>query len=116
MSIMTLLPLIFTLGPRMMDQPLSGTIPIVGGGAGEGEEHTEKPKLALEVSSGKVIAHTVSSKFTRMRLLTQGREADIGESITAVPLEYPQPFMSVESVISLLSEILGSKYYSLITF
>lgn len=112
MSIMTLLPLIFTLGPSLMDQPLSGMIPIAVIGAGEGKEHTEKPILALEVSSGTVIAPVLSSKFTRMRLLTQGRAASTGKSTPAVPLEYPHPFMSVESVFFLLSDNLGPKYYS----
>lgn len=32
MSIMTLLHITFTLGPRMMDQPLSGTMTIVVAG------------------------------------------------------------------------------------
>lgn len=78
-----------------MDQPSSGTVPIV---VAWGKEYIGKPTLALEVSSGKVIAQTVLSKFTRVRILTQGRAANIGESITAIPLEYPHPFMSVESL------------------
>lgn len=88
-------PYHFTLGSMLMDQPSSGTVPIV---VAWGKEYIGKPTLALEVSSGKVIAQTVLSKFTRVRILTQGRAANIGESITAIPLEYPHPFMSVESL------------------
>lgn len=65
---------------------------------GMGKRVHREATLALEVSSGKVIAQTVLSKFTRVRILTQGRAANIGESITAIPLEYPHPFMSVESL------------------
>lgn len=60
--------------------------------------HIEEPILALEVSSGKLVAQMVSSKFTRVRILTKGRSAKIGESITDGSLEYPHLFMSVESV------------------
>lgn len=64
---------------------------------GRVKEYIGKPLLALEVSSGKVVAQIVSSKVSKVRILTQ-RAANIVESITNVLLKYPQPFISLALV------------------
>lgn len=95
-----------------MDQLLSGTVPVVVAG---GKEYIGKQLLALEVSSGRVVAQMFSSKVTRVRILTQGRAANIVESITNVSLQYPHSFTSLESVCH-CPKNLGPEYYALITF
>ena len=57
---------------------------------GRGREYIGK-LLALEVSTGKVVTQIVSSKVSKVRILTQRRAANIVESITNVLLKYPHP-------------------------
>lgn len=94
-STVTLLHIIFSLGPSLMDQSLSETMPVVW----QVDKSTQgSPYLLLKFPVEMSQLQWGSFKFTGVRKLIQEKATNIGLSITNVPLECPHPFMSVELV------------------